>query len=163
MQNWQKCKKGPDKWSPRNYSPAQPTNGQPRRTYLTASTPASVSRSTRAPRKKTTRRRNTTPESRTDSNRTGGGGGYLVQSTIRPNNRRMDQALRRTSRHRRHAHPSAHRHTLVAPIHRQQPERQRPLHQGAAQVRRREEPGTIPERNRNFYKLEDITWQMSKI
>ena len=91
------------------------------------------------------------------------GGGYLVQSTIRPNNRRMDQALRRTSRHRRHAHPSAHRHTLVAPIHRQQPERQRPLHQGAAQVRRREEPGTIPERNRNFYKLEDITWQMSKI
>ena len=92
-----------------------------------------------------------------------GGGGYLVQSTIRPNNRRMDQALRRTSRHRRHAHPSAHRHTLVAPIHRQQPERQRPLHQGAAQVRRREEPGTIPERNRNFYKLEDITWQMSKI
>lgn len=90
------------------------------------------------------------------------GGGYMVQSTLRPSNRGLDQEMRRTSRSGSHANPSKNRHQMVARLHRQEPECQRPLHQRTAQVRRSEKSGTIPERNRNFYKLEDITWQMIK-
>lgn len=91
-----------------------------------------------------------------------GGGGYMVQSAIRPRNRRLDQEMRRASGSGRHVNPGKNRHEMVARVHRQESERQRPLHQGPAQIRRREESGAIPERNRNIYKLEGITWQTSK-
>ena len=83
-----------------------------------------------------------------------GGGGYMVQSTLRPENRELDQEMRRASGSGCHANPGKNRHEMVARLHRRQPERQRPLHQGSAQIRRREEPGTIPERNRHLHELE---------
>lgn len=91
-----------------------------------------------------------------------GGGGYMVQSALWPRNRRLDQEMRRTSGSGGHANPSKNRHEMVARVHRQESERQRPLHQRTAQIRRSEESGTIPERNRNLHKLEDITWQTNR-
>lgn len=83
-----------------------------------------------------------------------GGGSYMVQSAIRPRDWQMDREMRNASRSGRHANPGKNRHALVARIHRQEPRRPCLLHQRAAQVRRRQESGTVSERNRRLYELE---------
>lgn len=83
-----------------------------------------------------------------------GGGCYMVQSAIRPRDWQMDSEMRRTQGSGCHANPGKNRHTLVALIHRQESRRACLLHQGEAQVRRRQESGTVPKRNRRLYELE---------